>query len=123
MARDRRRMSSLRRAAVRDLRLLLAADARRSEAAAAVLPGLWGSGRDQPHLTEAFHTPLLDVVPPTGFEPVVSTLKGWRPRPLDDGGSADAEPKAGRRSAITRARPNRTPGRRRRGRPVSRGRT
>ena len=27
------------------------------------------------------------VVPPTGFEPVISTLKGWRPRPLDDGGS------------------------------------
>src|SRR6476469_671573 len=26
------------------------------------------------------------VVPPTGFEPVISTLKGWRPRPLDDGG-------------------------------------
>ena len=27
------------------------------------------------------------VVPPTGFEPVISTLKGWRPRPLDDGGT------------------------------------
>ena len=25
------------------------------------------------------------LVPPTGFEPVISTLKGWRPRPLDDG--------------------------------------
>jgi hypothetical protein len=27
------------------------------------------------------------VVPPTGFEPVISTLKGWRPRPLDDRGA------------------------------------
>ena len=27
-------------------------------------------------------------VPPRGFEPLVSTLKGWRPRPLDDGGDA-----------------------------------
>ena len=27
------------------------------------------------------------VVPPTGFEPVISTLKGWRPWPLDDGDS------------------------------------
>ena len=25
-------------------------------------------------------------VPPRGFEPLISTLKGWRPRPLDDGG-------------------------------------
>ena len=30
------------------------------------------------------------VVPPTGFEPVISTLKGWRPRPLDDGGPEPA---------------------------------
>jgi hypothetical protein len=22
---------------------------------------------------------------PAGFEPAISTLKGWRPRPLDDG--------------------------------------
>ena len=28
------------------------------------------------------------MVPPTGFEPVISTLKGWRPWPLDDGDSA-----------------------------------
>src|SRR6185437_10121087 len=28
------------------------------------------------------------VVPPRGFEPLISTLKGWRPRPLDDGGEA-----------------------------------
>ena len=25
------------------------------------------------------------MVPPAGFEPAISTLKGWRPRPLDDG--------------------------------------
>ena len=25
-------------------------------------------------------------VPPRGFEPLISTLKGWRPGPLDDGG-------------------------------------
>ena len=28
------------------------------------------------------------LVPPRGFEPLISTLKGWRPRPLDDGGPA-----------------------------------
>ena len=28
-----------------------------------------------------------EVVPPRGFEPLISTLKGWRPRPLDDGGT------------------------------------
>ena len=27
-------------------------------------------------------------MPPRGFEPLISTLKGWRPRPLDDGGRA-----------------------------------
>ena len=27
------------------------------------------------------------LVPPRGFEPLISTLKGWRPRPLDDEGS------------------------------------
>ena len=26
------------------------------------------------------------LVPPRGFEPLISTLKGWRPGPLDDGG-------------------------------------
>jgi hypothetical protein len=26
------------------------------------------------------------LVPPAGFEPAISTLKGWRPRPLDYGG-------------------------------------
>ena len=29
----------------------------------------------------------FQMVPPTGFEPVISTLKGWRPWPLDDGDS------------------------------------
>jgi hypothetical protein len=29
-------------------------------------------------------------VPPTGFEPVISALKGLRPGPLDDGGWWDA---------------------------------
>src|SRR5215213_10093650 len=29
-----------------------------------------------------------ELVPPAGFEPAISTLKGWRPRPLDDGGAA-----------------------------------
>ena len=43
-------------------------------------PELRRPRRDQPHLS---------VVPPRGFEPLISTLKGWRPRPLDDGG-ADA---------------------------------
>ena len=28
------------------------------------------------------------MVPPAGFEPAISTLKGWRPWPLDDGDSA-----------------------------------
>ena len=31
------------------------------------------------------------VVPATGFEPVVSTLKGWRPRPLDDAGALEGQ--------------------------------
>ena len=29
----------------------------------------------------------LQMVPPAGFEPAISTLKGWRPWPLDDGDS------------------------------------
>jgi hypothetical protein len=40
-------------------------------------------------------------VPPRGFEPLISTLKGWRPRPLDDGGErprrADRPGASGRR--------------------------
>ena len=31
---------------------------------------------------------MVRLVPPRGFEPLVSTLKGWRPRPLDDGALA-----------------------------------
>gem|GEM_PF-6477988 len=28
------------------------------------------------------------LVPPAGFEPAISTLKGWRPGPLDYGGNS-----------------------------------
>ena len=50
-------------------------------------------------------------VPPRGFEPLISTLKGWRPRPLDDGGtmprrwpSLAEDPRAtGRRRTAERA--------------------
>ena len=38
--------------------------------------------------TEAVTGFSIQMVPPTGFEPVISTLKGWRPWPLDDGDSA-----------------------------------
>ena len=31
------------------------------------------------------------VVPPRGFEPLISALKGRRPRPLDDGGECDRD--------------------------------
>ncbi len=43
-------------------------------------------------------------VPPRGFEPLISTLKGWRPRPLDDGG--------GRRRSLAEGprRPSARPG-------------
>lgn len=30
----------------------------------------------------------MQMVPPAGFEPAISTLKGWRPGPLDDGDAA-----------------------------------
>src|SRR6476646_8446992 len=36
---------------------------------------------------DGLHRRRRDVVPPRGFEPLISTLKGWRPRPLDDGGT------------------------------------
>ena len=36
-------------------------------------------------------------VPPRGFEPLISTLKGWRPRPLDDGGQGRRESTRGSR--------------------------
>ena len=51
------------------------------------------------------------MVPPEGFEPSISTLKGWRPGPLDDGGTrgtADSSGfRPGRQSARTNACSNR----------------
>ena len=44
------------------------------------------SGAKKP-ATELATSFSIQVVPPTGFEPVISTLKGWRPWPLDDGDS------------------------------------
>src|SRR5258708_3563197 len=49
-------------------------------------------------------------VPPRGFEPLISTLKGWRPRPLDDGGRTagvyqrvrSRQPQAGARDSMNR---------------------
>ena len=38
------------------------------------------------------------LVPPRGFEPLISTLKGWRPRPLDDGGRVPRESTRGPRA-------------------------
>jgi hypothetical protein len=32
-----------------------------------------------------YTTPPRSLVTPEGFEPSISTLRGWRPRPLDDG--------------------------------------
>ena len=43
-------------------------------------------------------------VPPRGFEPLISTLKGWRPRPLDDGGMGRPESTRGSDRAPTRVR-------------------
>ena len=55
------------------------------------------------------------VVPPTGFEPVISTLKGWRPRPLDDGGADLAHRSKAPAGAIGRSTGRRgSPGSRRR---------
>ena len=58
------------------------------------------------------------MVPPAGFEPAISTLKGWRPRPLDDGDSK-AEynreiqlGKAAQKRAVTRRPLNLAGGRR-----------
>lgn len=39
----------------------------------------------------------LTWVPPAGFEPAISTLKGWRPRPLDDGDRSSEYSRAGER--------------------------
>src|SRR5215204_5199721 len=46
-------------------------------------------GADGSRLTRA--GPASELVPPRGFEPLISTLKGWRPRPLDDGGTGRPE--------------------------------
>src|SRR5688572_31354968 len=70
-------MPDLRRDRDRSRRLHLAAVAGRSETPPPVLPGVRGADGDPSRLR---------LAPPTGFEPVISTLKGWRPRPLDDGG-------------------------------------
>ena len=46
------------------------------------------------------------MVPPRGFEPLISTLKGWRPGPLDDGGMNRCQAKVYsiRRQLLTRLR-------------------
>ena len=41
------------------------------------------TGQDEKHALTCSNA----VVPPAGFEPAISTLKGWRPWPLDDGDS------------------------------------
>ena len=43
-------------------------------------------GRKKP-VTELVTGFIFQMVPPAGFEPAISTLKGWRPWPLDDGDS------------------------------------
>src|SRR4026208_1944902 len=45
-------------------------------------------------------TPVTRV-PPRGFEPLISTLKGWRPRPLDGGGRAAASVAAARSEPLS----------------------
>ena len=44
-------------------------------------------GRKKPVTAGGVTGFTFQMVPPTGFEPVISTLKGWRPWPLDDGDS------------------------------------
>ena len=43
-----------------------------------------GSKKPATELVTGF---TFQMVPPAGFEPAISTLKGWRPWPLDDGDS------------------------------------
>src|SRR3954465_2263594 len=43
------------------------------------------------------------VVPPMGFEPTISALKGRRPRPLDDGGPVPARSRASVPAALSPA--------------------
>ncbi len=70
-------------------------------------------------ILEALDRPLIDtsmdarrafgavsVVPPEGFEPSISTLKGWRPGPLDDGGirgARDSSATGGKRIIVALA--------------------
>ena len=44
-------------------------------------------------------------VPPRGFEPLISTLKGWRPRPLDDGGRESSLARALLMQPVTQSSP------------------
>ncbi len=44
----------------------------------------WGGKKPATELVTGFTS---QMVPPAGFEPAISTLKGWRPWPLDDGDS------------------------------------
>ena len=44
----------------------------------------FGSKKPATELVTGFTS---QMVPPAGFEPAISTLKGWRPWPLDDGDS------------------------------------
>lgn len=44
----------------------------------------WGRKKPVTELVTGFR---FQMVPPAGFEPAISTLKGWRPWPLDDGDS------------------------------------
>ena len=48
-------------------------------------PGVWVAKKPATGRVTGFS---IQMVPPAGFEPAISTLKGWRPWPLDDGDSA-----------------------------------
>lgn len=47
-------------------------------------PGVGEEKSPSPQRVTGF---AFQMVPPAGFEPAISTLKGWRPWPLDDGDS------------------------------------
>ena len=46
-----------------------------------------GVGEEKKPVTARVTGFAFQMVPPAGFEPAISTLKGWRPWPLDDGDS------------------------------------
>ena len=46
-----------------------------------------GVGVEKKPITAGVTGFSFQMVPPAGFEPAISTLKGWRPWPLDDGDS------------------------------------